>query len=401
MSYSELYNSLSNMFSSGENSFGDLEFHQLSFTSPNKYEQSEVDSSTNENYNVLLQYYLKHNEYSQKYIFRYLNAPDSSFSENNNFNYYIIKPSGKRKIKSAILLLHGLNERNWSKYLPWAVRLAEGTGKAVILFPLAFHMDRAPEEWSNPRIMNQVAKERMQLIPDVRYTTFANAALSTRLQFAPERLLLSGVQTYDDILSLLKDINSGTHSFFEKDAKIDLFGYSIGAFLGEILLTSNPENLFDNSRMCMFCGGAVLDTAMPVSKAIMDSEAAKAMQRYYRQAEFINGKANDITRIVKSFEDVGVYFKSLINSVANPSLTKALLNSVKDKIKVIGLKKDRVFSLDSLKNTFSNGLSNIVEIIDFDYEYTHEKPFPETHTEREKVDLAFEKTFALAGDFLS
>ncbi|GJQ64658.1 MAG: hypothetical protein SCALA702_37110 [Melioribacteraceae bacterium] len=401
MSYSELYNAVWKMFSANENRFGNLEFHKLDYVSTNQYEQNELEGDTDENYNVLLQYFLKHNEYSQKYIFRYLNAPDNSFDENNNFNYYIIKQAGNEKIKSAILLLHGLNERNWAKYLPWAIRLAEITGKAIILFPLAFHMDRAPSEWSDPRIMKQVAKERMKLFPDARYSTFANAALSTRLQFAPERLLLSGVQTYDDIVNLMKEIKTGGHKYFEKDANIDLFGYSIGAFLGEILLTSNPDNLFDSSRMCMFCGGAVLDTAIPVSKAIMDSEAARAMQRYYRREEFISGKANDITRMVKSFEAVGIYFKSLINSTIYPALTKSFLNSVKDKIKVIGLGQDTVFSVDSLKNTFGNGLSGVLDILDYNYKYTHEKPFSENHPEPDKVDYAFEKTFAIAGGFLS
>ena len=76
---------------------------------------------------------------------------DKNIAENFSFEYPVFTPSGKPKQGEAILLLHGLNERNWNKYLPWAEFLCLNTGKPVILFPIAFHINRAPVTWSNPR----------------------------------------------------------------------------------------------------------------------------------------------------------------------------------------------------------------------------------------------------------
>ena len=61
---------------------------------------------------------------------------DSRIGENYFFEYPVFTPSGKQKQNKAILLLHGLNERNWNKYLTWAEYLCSNTGKPVILFPI-------------------------------------------------------------------------------------------------------------------------------------------------------------------------------------------------------------------------------------------------------------------------
>jgi hypothetical protein len=62
-------------------------------------------------------------------------------------------------------LLHGLNERSWDKFLPWAARLVESTARAVILMPIAFHMNRALAEWSLLRAMRTVSKQRKMDYP--------------------------------------------------------------------------------------------------------------------------------------------------------------------------------------------------------------------------------------------
>ena len=80
-------------------------------------------------------------------------VPDNNIQENKSFSYTVFTPRGTKKIDKAILLLHGLNERNWDKYLTWAEYLALATGKAVILFPIAFHMNRTPGTWYNPRAL--------------------------------------------------------------------------------------------------------------------------------------------------------------------------------------------------------------------------------------------------------
>jgi len=76
---------------------------------------------------------------------------DNHIQENKTFTYTVFAPSGKEKRDKAIILLHGLNERTWEKYLTWAEYLAQNTGKPVILFPIAFHMNRTPSRWCNQR----------------------------------------------------------------------------------------------------------------------------------------------------------------------------------------------------------------------------------------------------------
>ncbi len=99
------------------------------------------------------------------------------------------KKTGKERIKSiktngAIILLHGLNEKDWNKYLPWAYKLMKLTGKQVVLFPIAFHMNRSPAKWIDPRFLRTANKERKQIFPKVANSSFANIALSARHQFA-------------------------------------------------------------------------------------------------------------------------------------------------------------------------------------------------------------------------
>ncbi len=52
------------------------------------------------------------------------NVSDDKIDENNNFNYIILKSNNTSRAKDVIFLFHGLNERLWQKYLPWALTLA-------------------------------------------------------------------------------------------------------------------------------------------------------------------------------------------------------------------------------------------------------------------------------------
>ncbi|MFN8135918.1 MAG: DUF6051 family protein [Bacteroidales bacterium] len=184
------------------------------------------------------------------------NMPDKSIAENRFFRYPVFKPADTRKQRQAILLLHGLNERNWNKYLVWAHYLAIKTGRPVILFPIAFHMNRSPEAWSNPRVMSPVLLERRRRLGADPMSTFANVALSERLCEDPLRFYTSGQQSAADIVQLAGQLNRGEHPLFEKGTTIDIFAYSIGAFLSQILFLGNPSGLFTNARLFLFCGGA-------------------------------------------------------------------------------------------------------------------------------------------------
>ena len=80
--------------------------------------------------------------------------------ENIKFRYHLFRPKGDNKVNHVILLFHGFNEKYWTKYLTWAKTLVEETGKAVLLFPIAFHMNRAPLSWSDSRQMFAISQQR-------------------------------------------------------------------------------------------------------------------------------------------------------------------------------------------------------------------------------------------------
>ncbi|MFH0736567.1 MAG: DUF6051 family protein [bacterium] len=351
--------------------------------------------------NILFKYYLNNNSFSKKYIFPDISENINPFGCNNVFPYKILHPVNSKPAKDIIILMHGLNERDWSKYLTWACRLQKQTNKSVVLFPLSFHMERAPKEWGESRAMFQLSKERTNLITNLNFSTYANAALSTRLNFEPERFFLSGIQSYFDIIQFVEEIQSGKNELIDKNAHIDFVGYSAGAFLGELLLMVNHKNLFSDSRLLLLCGGSVLEETYPVSKAILDSESVKVLKGYYIiDFEKKLSKNEYLTNIFSKYEDIGIIFKSMLSTNKMNNLRNSLIKGLNNRLFVIALEKDNVFRVSGIKETFKNLDKRSIKIIDFDYNYTHEKPFPEKSIYEEQITIGFDKFFNLAANFL-
>ncbi len=214
-------------------------------------------------------------------------VPDHLIDENLNFTYPVIHPAKKQKFESAVILLHGLNERCWTKYLPWAYRLAAQLQRPVIMFPISFHMNRAPVRWGDPRMMSALLPKTRLLNSENHSSTFANLALSIRLYRKPERFFTSGCQSLNDILNLVKHLKSGNHPLMEKDSKIDFFAYSIGAFLAQVMMLTYGNSKLKDSRVFLFCGGSAFNRMYGVSKLIMDEEAYSRLKIYFLK-EFQN-----------------------------------------------------------------------------------------------------------------
>ena len=210
----------------------------------------------------------------------HFSGEDQSIKENIEFSYPVFVPASESN--KLILLLHGLNERSWDKYLAWAYYLASETGSYVILFPISFHISRAPVSWKDPRTMIRLIRERIPVMGEIRNSSFANHALSRRLAEDPRRFVMSGYQTADDIIRLVSQIREGSHPVVPATGRINIFSYSIGAFLSEILLMSDSRGFFDGTRLFMFCGGSVFGRMNAESKHIMDSLAYESTCSYYR-----------------------------------------------------------------------------------------------------------------------
>jgi hypothetical protein len=334
----------------------------------------------------------------------FLKKDDSAIAENISFSYPVFVPDDE-KSRKAILLLHGLNERNWQKYLVWAYRLSVVTGSYVILFPISFHINRSPLSWTNPRLMQDIVKERNRSFADVSMSTFANIALSKRLTEEPMRFFNSGYQTAFDIVKLMKQIKSGEHEIIPEGSSVNIFAYSIGAFLSEILMLGNPDQLFSSSRLFMFCGGSVFSNMYGTSKYIMDSAAYKRIYSYYMDdfEEDIKNR-NHFSDFLRSTQ-IGIAFRAMIDLARFRQFRESMFSKLREQIRSIALKNDRVIPAGGIVSTLSpagSGRSEAVEIWDFPYSYSHENPFPVVESpEQHLVDRCFEKMITKAGLFLA
>ena len=333
-----------------------------------------------------------------------LDVADAMVSENASFRYHVFKPDRVRKSDGMVLLFHGFNEKHWHKYLPWAARILELTGKTVVLFPIAFHMNRAPSAWSDPRLMYQVSKRRKEEFPDILNSSLLNAAISSRLQRNPQRFIWSGLQTYYDVRDFVGSCRRGEHPLFEKEFSVDIMAYSIGGFLSQVLLLSNPDGLFSGTKLFMFCGGPVFNRISPVSKFILDSEAN--VRLYSFLVEHLESHLKHDPRLLACLDDgseSGVAFRSMLSYKSMADFREERLRAMSPRISAIALARDEVIPPYEVENTLNGRNRDIpirVETYDFPYSYKHEDPFPAQAGISSEVNESFCSVFEKVGIFL-
>jgi len=330
------------------------------------------------------------------------NLDDLYITENRSFSYPVFSPANKNTGK-VILLLHGLNERSWIKYLVWAYYLAESTGSYVILFPIAFHINRSPASWKDPRAMIPFLKTRNSGEDQIEMSSFANIALSNRLTEDPTRFFRSGYETTSDIINLITEVRNGKHAIIPKAEQVNIFAYSIGAFLAEIIMMGNPANLFTDSKLFILCGGAVFSNMRGTSKLIMDSLAFSKVYNYYMND--FEGTLTGRSQLVEYLRtsQIGMAFRAMIDTGRLKSFREHILRSMKDQIHAIALLKDSVIPPAGIISTLkSTGKDSSVDIWDFPFAYSHENPFPVfNNVLSEKVDFWFNRVFSEAGLYLA
>jgi len=329
---------------------------------------------------------------------------DADVKDNIDFRYHVFSPAGAVKTKNIVLMFHGFNEKHWHKYLPWAKHIVDTTGKTVVLFPIAFHMNRAPQEWSDARLMFQVSNRRKELFPDIIHSTLSNAAISTRLHSKPQRFAWSGLQTYYDVIQFMDEYKSGQHPFIAPDAEVDLFAYSIGAFLAEVLIMTNHKNYFNKSKLVMFCGGPVFNRLSPVSKFILDSQANVALYSYIIEHLDSHLRKDEKLHYYLTERPEGKAFHCMLNYGAMSDMREERLRDISDRLLAVGLKQDTVVPPYEIINTLQGKYRDIptrVDVLDFPYPYKHEEPFPVLEKIRDEVDAGFRQAFDAIGKFLS
>ena len=326
-----------------------------------------------------------------------ISTEDKKIRENLSFSYPVFLPRETKQANKAILLLHGLNERNWNKYLTWAEYLCKETGKPVILFPIAFHMNRSPLNWSNPRALQSLMDLRRKNNGLDRSLSFANVALSERISEKPSRFYSSGRQSVNDMAQLFNEIKQGVHPFFSENTQIDIFSYSIGSFLSQITIMTNPEGLFSDSKLFMFCGGGIFSSMFGESRSIMDKSAFARLLQYYM---------HDFSKEVKpvSISDkIYESFFSMISPDRNKANREEFFKQLGSRITGISLEKDKVIPYRGVVEAMgAENAKSCINLVDFSFPYSHENPFPVGNSmESAEVNASFNQVFGCAAQFLA
>lgn len=327
----------------------------------------------------------------------HVHIKDIFVEENQQFNYQILSPLSSEKAKKVTFLFHGFNEKRWDKYLPWAKAICEGTGSTVVLFPIAFHMQRAPLYFSSKKEMYQLSELRKERFPNIVNSTLSNVAISMRLHSMPQRFIWSGLQTYYDVIQLIEDCKEGNHPYIDRDFEFNIFAYSIGGFLAQILKLTNHKNYFDRSKVGLFCSGAAFNRISPVSRFILDSEANVALYSFLvEHFDKIVQKDNLLHHYIKENHPEGTVFYSMLDFQRMRDFREELLRKYEDQFFAVSLKKDDVIPPFEIMNTLNGAFRDIkirVENMDFTHNYIHENPFPANGKEADLIDKNFDLVF--------
>jgi len=224
---------------------------------------------------------------------------DKDIKENNEFRYplmrKLITAGEPQKREQVTIVLHGLNEFGFLKYLPWAYGIMLGTEAPVVIFPLAFSINRASQQWASERRSNYLPLRRG--IPGNGNVSQFNAILSERLDMHPERFFWGAIQSYWDIVDLVRQIREDKHPHFARDARVDFLGFSSGGYLALALLAVDHEELFSEfseSRACLFATCVEMRSLGAGSAFTLDRVVQNTVRKFY--VDYVNTQPNNRMR---------------------------------------------------------------------------------------------------------
>ncbi|MHC1731205.1 MAG: DUF6051 family protein [Bacteroidales bacterium] len=336
-------------------------------------------------------------------MFRFLFRSREAEERNREFSYYIMWPAAfleETRGRGAIILLHGLNERGWNKYIQWGAALAEGTGRPVVLFPHAWHMNRSPQTWIDRHIMTPLVAARTSLLPDTRLTTFVNVALSTRMTVSPQRFMLSGYQTVRDLSALIANLRTGVVPGIAGGGPVDIFAYSIGALATQVMMLSEPSPLPADCRVMLFCGGSTFGMMNGTSKLIMDSRAFEMLLSFYLgwPSGSVRGKSDAFASLMNDTPE-GRAFYAMTSLQRLKAMHGVPFSRWDGRLRAVSLEGDRVIPPGAIREALTGADA---EVWDAGYQCTHESPFPVLAGDKaDAVDRTFGRLFESAARFLS
>lgn len=275
---------------------------------------------------------------------------DCEIEDNLDFRYPLLRghsaPGDNTRSRHLIILLHGLNERSYSKYVPWAYQLWRATGAAVALFPLSFHVNRVHPNWG--RELKQHLGRRQEVPRNENVHAF-NCVLSERLDVHPERFFWGGLQSYGDVVGLVRQIRAGEHPYVDPEAQIDLLGYSAGGYLSLGLMLVDEEGLFKDSRCVLFASGAVLRSTHLSTRLIMDMACEISLMKLY--VRFTLRLATPRLAHWLTDHEEGRWFRALFGEESERPRLEARLRELAPRLLAIANSNDDVIPAGAVLNT--------------------------------------------------
>jgi hypothetical protein len=164
---------------------------------------------------------------------------------------------------------------------------------------------------------------------------------------------------------------------------------------------ANQKDLYSKTRLFMFCGGSIFNSMQGASRSIMDKPAFNIIQDYYLH-QFGNDTTNNETGVGWKHDNAFKAFFSMISPERFQFERESFFASLGKRIKGIALAKDIVIPFKGIQEAMGikNSEKNI-QLLDFEFPYSHENPFPLNSKDKTVVNSAFNKVFSLAVDYLT
>jgi hypothetical protein len=273
---------------------------------------------------------------------------DCDVAENLDFRYPLLRArgAGTERARHLVVILHGLNERSFTKYVPWAYQLWRATGAAVALYPLSFHVNRVLPRWGR-EIEGHLSRRRaLHRNEDVHPF---NCVISDRLDAYPERLFWGGLQSYGDVVDLVREVREGRHPHVHPEARIDLLGYSIGGYLAIGLLLLDEGGMLGDSRAVIFESGAALRATNMSSRFIIDHACEVSLMKLY--VRFTGRLANARLGHWLREHELGRWFRALCGDEPERGRLEARLRELAPRLLAISNSADEVIPAPAMLNT--------------------------------------------------
>jgi hypothetical protein len=282
---------------------------------------------------------------------------DESIKENICFRYPLVRKcpstSEPQQCERLVILLHGLNEFSFLKYMPWAYGTLIGSNvpTSVVLFPLTFSIKRADRQWANLEFKRRIMEHREKDSHNEKANRF-NSIISERLEAHPERFFWGAMQSYWDIVDLVAQIrsedNEKQHPHIAPDARIDFIGFSSGGYLALALLAVNHQGWFSDSRACLFATCVEMRNLGTSTIYTVDRKAENKLRKCY--VEEFDTWPNERMRHWLDCHPEGRWMRNFGGRVQDRAQREERLRELAPRLLGITSPNDEVMPLDAMLN---------------------------------------------------